>query len=302
MLNTSFTAHPKIDPATGWMHFFGYWFAPPFLTYHIADEAGRLVHSEEVVVNAPTMIHSFAITERDVVFWELPVLFDASGIEKHGFPYLWDESYGARIGVMPLGGPASAIRWVEIEPAYVFHELNAFRDGDEVVIDVCRYDRMMDGESFGTFPPHLHRWRVNTAGDALSFRDEVFERTVLHEFPMHDKRRSGRAHRHGWFVEVADRTDIIDMGGIAHVDYRAGDWRRWDPGTNRHSGEPCFVPGGSGEGEGWLLSVVYDHARGASNLSILDALDIEKGPVAQVMMPRRIPYGFHGAWIPRDAA
>jgi carotenoid cleavage dioxygenase len=299
MLNTSFTAHPKIDPATGWMHFFGYWFAPPFLTYHVADETGRLIHSEEVAVAAPTMIHSFAITERDVIFWELPVMFDAAGIEVHGFPFLWDDSYGARIGIMPLGGPASEIRWVEIKPVYVFHELNAFRDGDDVVIDVCRYERMMDGERFGSFPPYLHRWRINTAGETLSFRDEVLERSTQHEFPMHDRRHSGRQHQHGWFVEVQQVPDTIDLGGIAHVDYRAGDWRRWHPGANRHCGEAFFVPGGSGEGEGWLLTVVYDHARDASNLTILDAQDIEQGPVAQVLMPRRIPYGFHGVWIPR---
>jgi carotenoid cleavage dioxygenase len=300
MLNTSFTAHPKIDPATGWMHFFGYWFAPPFLTYHIADEAGRLVHSEEVVVSAPTMIHSFAITERDVVFWELPVLFDARGIEVHGFPYLWDASYGARIGIMPLGGPASAIRWVEIEPAYVFHELNAFREGDDVVIDVCRYESMMDGERFGSVSPRLHRWRVDTGGDALSFRDEVLEGKVYYEFPMHDRRQTGRSNQHGWFVEARTHPETIDLRGLAHVDHRAGTWRTWDPGHNLHCGEAFFVPGGSGEGEGWLLTVVYDDAQDASNLTILDALDIEKGPLAQILMPRRIPYGFHGVWIPRN--
>jgi carotenoid cleavage dioxygenase len=245
------------------------------------------------------MIHSFAITERDVVFWELPVLFDAAGIEVHGFPYLWDESYGARIGIMPLGGPASEIRWVEIEPNYVFHELNAFRNGDEVVIDVCRYERMMDGERFGAVPPQLHRWRVHTGGAALSFRDEVLEGGSQYEFPMHDRRQTGRSNQHGWFVEARTHPDTIDLGGVAHVDHRAGTWRTWDPGHNRHCGEAFFVSGGDGEGEGWLLTVVYDHARQASNLTILDALDIEKGPVAQVLMPRRIPYGFHGVWIPR---
>lgn len=298
-LNTSFTAHSKIDPATGYLHFFGYWFGPPFLTYHVADQTGTLIHSEEVEVRLSSMIHSFAITERDVVFWECPVLFDPSGFAVHGFPFLWHEDYGARIGIMPLGGPASAIRWVEIEPAYVFHELNAFRDGDEVVIDVCRYERMMDGERFGTFPPILHRWRVNTAGPSLSFRDEVIEDSQRYEFPMRDPRVVGRPHRHGWFVEVPDHPDTIDPRGIAHLDYRRGVWRRWNPGPNRHCGEALFVPAGTSEGDGWLLTLVYDHGRDESDLAVLEALDIESGPVAQIRMPRRVPYGFHGAWIPR---
>jgi carotenoid cleavage dioxygenase len=158
---------------------------------------------------------------------------------------------------------------------------------------------MMDGERFGTFPPVLHRWRVNTAGASLSFRDEVVEDGERYEFPMRDPRVVGRPHRHGWFVDVPDHPATIDPRGIAHLDFQRGVWRRWDPGPNRHCGEALFVPGGSGEGEGWLLTLVYDHARDESDLAILEALDIESGPVAQVRMPRRVPHGFHGAWIPR---
>lgn len=298
-LNTSFTAHSKIDPATGFLHFFGYWFAPPYLTYHVADAAGALIHSEEIPVGAPTMIHSFAITERDVIFWELPVLFDARGLAVHGFPYLWNDSYGARIGILPLGGPARSIRWVEIEPCYVFHELNAFRDGDDVVIDVCRHPRMMDGERFANLPPRLHRWRVGTGGTALRFRDELIDDAVEYEFPMHDRRFTGRRTRHGWFGQPRPHPQTVDFGGLQHIDFERGDIRRWDPGAHRHCGEPFFVPGGSGEGEGWLLSFVYDRARGTSDLAILDAQRVEAGPIAEVRMPRRVPHGFHGAWIPR---
>ena len=63
-LNTSFTAHPKIDPATGYLHFFGYGIVPPFLTYFVADETGVVIHSEVIAVERTTMIHSFAITEQ----------------------------------------------------------------------------------------------------------------------------------------------------------------------------------------------------------------------------------------------
>ena len=135
-LHGNMTAHPKIDPATGDMHFFGYNFAEPYLLYHVADRDGRLKSSQAVDVKASTMIHDFAITDRDVIFWELPVLFNmdlaikmVSTPRSTIMPYEWKPSYGARLGVMPLGGPTSAIRWVEIEPCYVFHGMNACRDG-----------------------------------------------------------------------------------------------------------------------------------------------------------------------------
>ncbi|MDG2306196.1 MAG: carotenoid oxygenase family protein [Candidatus Binatia bacterium] len=301
-LNTSFTAHPKVDPATGNMHFFGYWFVPPYLTYHVADPSGRIIHSTEIELGANSMMHSFAITEQDVVFWDLPVLFDfdiaASGAG--GFPFSWSDDYPARIGVMPLGGSADQIRWVEIEPCYVFHELNAYRDGDEIVLDVCRFDKMMDGERFGDTRQAFYRWRVNTAGESLSFRDEVlFERNL--DFPVHDRRFTGRRNRHGWLTTFRPHPDTVNTGGVLHVDYQSGDLREWDPGPNRHLGEVFFVPEGSGEGEGWLLSYTYDHARDSSTFLVLDALNVERGPVAEIALPQLVPYGFHGVWVPDGA-
>src|SRR6185369_15764203 len=128
----------------------------------------------------------------------------------------------ARIGIMPLGGPASAIRWVEIEPCYVFHELNAFRDGDDVVIDVCRHPRMMDGERFGSLAPRVQRWRLGTAQASLSFRDEVILADAQYEFPMHDRRLTGRPTRHGWFVQPRPHPETLDLGGVAHLDSATG--------------------------------------------------------------------------------
>lgn len=296
-LNTSFTAHSKIDPATGNLHTFGYWFVPPYLTYHVVNPAGELIHSAEIELSANSMMHSFAITDRDVVFWDLPVLFDPSVAGSGGFPYSWNDAHGARIGVMPLGGTADQIRWVEIEPCYVFHELNAFRDGDDIVIDVCRFDRMMDGERFGTPRNAFYRWRVGTAGENLSFRDEVlFERPL--DFPAHDRRFTGRRNRHGWLTTFRDHPDTVETGGVLHVDYGSGDLTSWDPGPNRHLGEAYFVPGGSGEGEGWLMTYTYDHARDESSFIVLDALDVSAGPIAEVGLPRRVPYGFHAVWVP----
>src|SRR5262245_28067527 len=115
---------------------------------------------------------------------------------------------------------------------------------------------------------------------------------------MHDKRFSGRPHRHAWFVQPREHVETIDLGGIVHVDYVAGTRRQWDVGPNRHAGEALFVPGGNGEGEGWLLSLVYDHARGTSDLVIVEALDVAAGPVAEIRLPRRVPFGFHATWVP----
>jgi carotenoid cleavage dioxygenase len=304
-LTTAFTAHPKIDPATGRLHSFGYGFTPPYLTYHVTEPDGTLVHTTEVPVRASTMMHDFAITDRDVVFWELPVLFDLAAATKWiedpdsgGFPYRWEPAYGARIGVMPLGGTGDQARWFEIDPCYVFHGVNAFRRGDEVVADVCRLTSMFEpGQMLGG-DLSLRRWTVDTTTGRV--RDEIVEAEGRAELPSRDPRRVGREHRHGYFVQTRDNPDTVEFGGLIKRDYRRGSVEVWDPGPGRHAGEWLFVPDGSDRADdaGWLLTFVHDDADDRSELVIVDATAVRRGPVARIPTPQRVPYGFHAAWVP----
>jgi carotenoid cleavage dioxygenase len=302
-LTTSMTAHPKIDPETGRMHFFGYGFTEPFLTYHVADATGRLMSSQQIDVAGPTMIHDFAITDRDAIFWEFPVVFSMDmAIAGERFPYKWDPSYGARIGVMPLGGPTSAIRWVEVPPAYVFHGVNAHRDGDDVVVDVAQYHEMFEHGPLGS-APKLHRWHLRTGGTSLTIDDEVLEGERRLELPTRDPRRVGRANRYGWFLEVTDPATPDgppEFHGLARRDFQTGTLDRWDPGPAIAAGEGLFVPDGddAGESDGWLLTYTYDRAEATGAFVVLRADDVAAGPVATVGLPQRVPYGFHATWVP----
>lgn len=298
-LRTAMTAHPKIDPATGHMHFFGYGFVPPYLTYHVADATGALVHSTEIAVKGPTMIHDFAITEHEAVFWEMPVVFDLQEAIRGGqFPYSWDPGYGARIGILPLGADGAAIRWVEIDPCYVFHGVNAWRDGAEIVLDVCRLPSVFEAGTEDLGRNEIHRWRVDTAGAALTFRDEVVT-DIQMDLPSIDRRYTGREHRFGWFANVDHDGDYgFEFAGVTQWDYATGQATTWDPGPNERAGEAVFVAADRGEGQGWLLTYAYDRTRDTSDFVVLDASDLAKGPVARVQLPQRVPYGFHGVWVP----
>ncbi|MCB2098309.1 MAG: carotenoid oxygenase family protein, partial [Parvularculaceae bacterium] len=75
-LKTALTAHPKICPETGEMLAFGYSFMPPYLTYHRFDAQGRLVQSEEITIGGPVMMHDFCATRTNVIFMDLPIVFD----------------------------------------------------------------------------------------------------------------------------------------------------------------------------------------------------------------------------------
>jgi carotenoid cleavage dioxygenase len=140
-LTTARTAHPKEDPVTGDLLFFGYGVFPPYLTYHRLSADGTLVESREVEVPGPTMMHDFAITEHHVVWLDLPVVFDLDMAlaGTSGLPYRWDDGYGARLGVMPRDG-SGGVRWFDVDPCYVFHVGNAHEDAaGRIVLDGARY-------------------------------------------------------------------------------------------------------------------------------------------------------------------
>jgi carotenoid cleavage dioxygenase-like enzyme len=309
-LATSMTAHPKVDPATGDLHFFGYGFVPPFLTYHVASPDGTLRHTTEIPVPGPTMIHDFAITETDAVFWDLPVVFDLDAAvrmidgDDAAFPFRWQPSYGARVGVLPLGGDGAQVRWSTIEePCYVFHGVNAFSRGDDVVVDVCRLSSMFDvdttGEALGG-ELTLRRWTVPRAGGTVADDVLVEAEGDPGELPSRDPRRVGREHRYGYLVQSRPAPGTVDLGGVIKHDFRTGAREVWDPGPHRHGGEWLFVPddGSDADDEGWLLGYLHDEATSRSELVVLDATDVATGPVASVPIPQRVPYGFHAAWLP----
>jgi carotenoid cleavage dioxygenase len=200
---------------------------------------------------------------------------------------------------MPLGGPASAIRWVGIDPCWVFHGLNAHRDGDTIVLRVLPMESAFSGED-DFLPPHLTEWRIGTGGDQLTFESEQISDHDM-EMPTIDRRLTGRPSRHGWFLtHVHDEEYGFEPAGICHRDGRSGRETVWEPGVMERPGEALFVPTGTGEDEGWLLSYLYDRTVDRSSLGIFDAMAVADGPVARIHLPARVPYGFHGLWLDEE--
>ena len=295
-LTTSMTAHPKIDPDTGFLHFFGYGFAEPYLTYHVADERGRLISSQEVAVAGPTMIHDFAITDQDVVFWEFPVVFDLDlAIAGEGMPFRWEPSYGARIGVLPLGGPDVEARWVEVDPAYVFHGINAYRSGDDVIVDVSQFATMFDGgraRPGGRHPPLDDRHRRRRAH--LPRRRARGRPPDGAADPRPPQGRAGSTGTAGWSSPRPTPTRSASAGSTAWTSPPPRP-STGTPGPGRAANEGLFVPNpdGTDEDDGWVLTYVYDAATERSELAVLDGSDLRRGPVGDCGAARPGP-----AWVP----
>ncbi|MBA3280693.1 MAG: carotenoid oxygenase family protein [Acidimicrobiia bacterium] len=298
-LGPTMTAHPKIDPQTGRMHFFGYEFLKPALTYYAVDPSGVLDVVSPIKVDQATMIHDFAVTDRDAIFWIGPVVFGFDGANPK-IPFHWDPTGPSRVGVMPLDGSGDDIRWADVPLGFAFHGLNAHRDGDDVVVRLNRLEQAF-GPMGDLVPSHLTEWRIGTGGKELTVTEERLTDREM-DLPTVDRRHLGRPSRHGWFATTtgADAEYGFELSGICHLDLKTGREDVWDPGPDRRSGEGFFVPGGADEGDGWVLTYIWDRTTNRSSLGIFDAQAMKQGPVAEVELPVRVPFGFHGLWVDED--
>ena len=297
----SMTAHPKIDPETGNLYCFGYWFVRPHITCWEISPSGEILNEAVIETERPTMVHSFAITDREMVFWECPVVFDIqNAIENPIDAFMWTPEYGARIGVLAFGDSGDKIRWVDLpEPCFVFHETNAYRDGDDIHIDVHWLQEVFNKSDLATGEDTIRRWTVNTAGEELTFRDQIISDNNW-DLPKIDPRYVGRPYQHSWHAEFREHPDSVQLGGIAYMNNRTGEGKLWTPPAHIHAAEAIFVPTGSGEGDGYLLSYLYNSRTNTSTLGIFEALNHTRGPIAEVVLDVRVPYGFHGTWVPSD--
>ncbi|MEB3021490.1 carotenoid oxygenase family protein [[Mycobacterium] crassicus] len=299
-LADSMAAHPKICPVTGELHFFGHGdLFDPHVNYYRANADGDLVIRRSIDVPGMTLMHDFALTAEHVVFMDLPLVFNLdvalTARYERDLPFRWDEHYGARLGVLRRDDPYGPVRWFDIDPCYVFHIVNAFdapsASGDAIVLHTVRYPEMWRNNSDFETDAVLWRWTVNL-GSGVVQEVQLDDRDI--EFPRVDDRLVGADARYA--VTVTNNS-------LIRYDLARGDAQVHRFGVNGLAGAPgeavfAPAPGQSDESAGWYLTYVYDPVRDGSDLVIIDATDFDAKPAARVRLPRRVPHGFHGNWMP----
>ncbi len=336
-----YTAHPHRDPKTGELHAVSYSFARGrTVQYSVIGADGRARRTVDIAVHGSPMMHDFSLTEKYVVIYDLPVTFDpaevipvtvprwlraparlvlqslAGRVRVPGpiaarinsdprpitsLPFAWDDTYPARVGVLPREADADAIRWFDVDPCYVFHPLNAYsedRDGREVlVLDVVRHGRMFDRDRRGPGEgqPTLDRWEIDlTSGAVRSERRDDRQQ----EFPRINETLTGAKHRYGYTVGVENAFNGADANrsAVYKQDFDTGSSLQAALDPELLVGEMSFVPnpGAAAEDDGILMGYGHHLGRDEGQLLMLDAATLET--VATVHLPQRVPMGFHGNW------
>ncbi len=296
----AFSAHPKLDPMTGELHAMAYawdkWI--DHAQYIVVGPDGRVSKTVDVPMGM-TMLHDMSLTPRFAIIYDQPCTVDLDlAFGGSPFPFRWNRDYANRVGLLPRDGEADDIIWIDVPPGYSFHPVNAYETPEgRVVIDLCLYDRMFDQDVSGPIGdglPRLERWELDPVARRASI-SVIDERP--NEFPRHRGSVSTQPYRYGYTVGIS-ADPAAGWSTIKH-DLEAGTRAEFDHGPSRAAGEAVFVPrdGSVEEDDGWLLTFVHDLASETAEFVVMDARDLDRGYVASVGLPQRVPYGFHGNWV-----
>jgi len=302
-LRGAFSAHPHLDPLTGELHAITYNPRDPMLIHHVVvTPDGRVRREEPVRVNRGPMIHDCAITARFAVILDLPVTFSMGAlVAGEPFPFRWNPSHPARVGLLPREAAGSEVIWCDVDPCYVFHVANAYdTENGDVILDVVAYDRMFAEASLGPDAPRgaFERWTIGPS-------ERRVRRAVIdnhqQDFPRIDERGCGRPYRYAYAMALPETREpgFIAANSLLKHDLQTGGRHVHDFGAYRYPGEFVFAPAhaAAGEDEGWLIGLVINETDQTTDLEIIDARDFAGSPCARVHIPLRIPPGFHGNWL-----
>ncbi len=305
----TFTAHPKIDPITGELVFFGYNASGPLtpaLSYGAIDASGKVTRFERFESPYASMVHDFIVTENHVLFPILPITGSMERAMRGKPPYAWEPEKGSYVGVMKRSGSSKDIVWFRAESCYVFHVMNAWEDGNRIIADVMQFEEAPlfphpDGSPTNpekSYARHC-RWTFDLDGNTDTFQQTYLDE-IPGEFPRVDDRRAGLKTSHGWYACANMGLPMFGaLSGIVHVDGAGKRLGQYLLPAGDTISEPVFVERGkdAAEGDGWLLAVVWRARENRSDLAVFNAMDVEAGPVALVQLGHRVPDGFHGNWV-----
>ncbi|PKA49853.1 Carotenoid 9,10(9',10')-cleavage dioxygenase [Apostasia shenzhenica] len=312
----SFTAHPKVDPFTDEMFTFGYSHESPYITYRVITKDGLMLDPVPITIPEPIMMHDFAITENYAIFMDLPLYFRPKEIVKGKLIFTFDHTKKARFGVLPrYAKDENQIRWFELPNCFIFHNANAWEEGDEVVLVTCRLENpdldKVNGsveENLENFTNQLYEMRFNLKTGAAT-QKELSAPAV--DFPRINESYNGRKQRfvYGTILDnIAKVKRIVkfDLHAVPEVGKKQLEVGGivqgiFDLGPGRFGSEAIFVPRQPGtasdEDDGYLIFFVHDEKSGKSEVNVIDAKTMSPEPVAVVDLPCRVPYGFHAFFV-----
>lgn len=316
----TFTAHPKVDPATGECIAFSYncqGVSSNEIEVHWISATGALARTETIQAPYCSMVHDSAVSRNYIAFVICPMINEEERIRR-GEPYWhWDSRQRTYVVIIPRREGVAKARWFTSPVTGMqTHSFNAWDEGsmlhlEHFVTETGWLSLFPDINDPGAKekPPYGERWSFDLSQTEDRFSSRRFINHIG-EMPMIDRRFAMQRARHFWFgTNNPALGPMLPWGPkgppftcLGHLDELNNKLSFYYSGPDSSPEEPVFVPRSkdAGEGDGWLLTMVGRRAQNRTDLVVLNARDLAAGPVATVRFPCRLHEGFHGVWVPRS--
>jgi carotenoid cleavage dioxygenase len=311
----TFTAHPKIDSETGNMVAFGYeaeGHGTDVVSMFEITPQGKMIWNAKIQVPYVGMLHDFAVTQKHIVFYVIPLAFDADQMARGGIHWSWDPSKPTFFGFVRRGGDGSDVRWIQGPTRSATHIMGAFDDDEKLIVDVemsmqnpFPFMPQRDGSRWDPVAGSSHITRLSVDLGRRTPRDYGMEQMYPHvgALPRQDDRYNTVPYRYG-FLPCPDPSAAPGTRAgacYARFDHQTRAATLFNAGPATSLAECCFAPKSAtaGEGVGYLMGVATrNEENGRADLVILDAEHLDQGPVATVKLPMRAVGQIHGWWVP----
>jgi carotenoid cleavage dioxygenase len=309
---STFSAHPKIDHATGEMVNIGAningFTGAAELQYTIITASGEVRHAVTIPIPHMALIHTFLLTENWVVIPVIPLDSDIQRAMRGGPLTAWNTGRPTKLALLPREGGAEDVRWFEFEPRHMFHECNAWEEGGKIVADVAAANgTALFPDQDGNWLTHaetklsLRRWTIDPVQASMT-EETLNDRDI--QFPRTDDRLMARKTAQCYgninFHSVDGRVDGMDT--VLRFDTVTGAEDHYHFGAGSAAGELVFAPriGARDEADGYAMTLVHRANAPTSELAIFAAKDLAAGPLATVRIPFRVPSSFHCNYYSAD--
>jgi carotenoid cleavage dioxygenase len=286
------SAHTRVDIKTGALYGFTYELQPPYLSFFIINRDGKLIKTIAIDKPYPSMLHDFVLTENHIVFFDCPAVFNTKALATGDNMLQWQRNLGVKIGI--INKTTEVISWIKTEPFFVFHFVNAFEKNNQIIVDYVKHQELnLLNTKNSSNKPMLYRTTIDI--DAKSVKHQQLDDRLV-EFPRINENFTAKTHR---YLYVPTKNNSKQFNALLKYDLQQGNSLLHDFGDSSEIGEAVFASTNNDiEDAGYVMLFVYDKKENNSRFVLLNAQDFTAEPAAIIKLPRRVPHGLHGSWLP----
>ncbi|MEY4711275.1 MAG: hypothetical protein RIS88_725 [Pseudomonadota bacterium] len=306
------SAHSRPDPHTGELLYFDYGLEAPYMRYGVVGPDRKIRHQIEVPLPGPRLPHDMAVTAHYTILHDFPLWPDANALAAGRYKVRFHADQPTRFAVVPRYGQASEIRWFTAKPTYLLHVVNAWEEADEVVMvgtpyrvhqdeagrpDARRLEQTIHQRQRDFL---LYEWRFDLRTGET--RERVIDDVLNTEFPVINSLYQGRKNRYSYHVLFPyGGREEPRFPGLVKYDLQTGGYIAYSAGPRYFYNEPGFAPRdhARSEDDGYLVVPVWNPDERRSEIQVFDAHEarMTAGPIARIVLPRRMPHGFHATFV-----